>query len=1055
MRAWGYSLLALISFSVASICLAPPAVAQATYSFNLPEEPLADSLRSIGQQTQLNILFEPDAVRHIRSPALRGAYTADDAIRRLLQGTKLQAQHTTATNIVIKGTPTSSNPVHVDGEGAALNGQDNWGATGSTRLAQGTEVQSGPMARSGEANDVAKAEDTKGLAEILVKGSRIMNVDVVRTQNDAQPYTILDAQAIQQSSASNVEDFLKQQLTANTLFQTNTQVSGASAFGATSGINLRGLGTNETLILVNGRRVAGVNTVVGLQQPDINGIPLASIERIEVLPSSASAIYGGAALGGVVNIILKKNFNGGEISAIYNNTTSGSAPLRTVNATYGASLFDDRTHIMVSGSYSDGSELQIRDRLNLVERGINSSFANSPSFFLAPFNPFSGATTNIASVDGSNLVLKNGAPLNSPITYVPKGATPGSNINAALLNNAGYYNLTLPPGSSEFGLQTPIGAAPTVKALMATVRQEITSSIEGFTEFITRSNSTHVAVNALTNVVVPRTAPDNPFVQDVLVNIPTAATTPLNTDSVTQSVTVGLLAHLPFGWMSELDYSWSKSSFESSYDLYDSAALATPLSNGTLNPFADTIAHPLDLSGYLAPTTYSGASTLNDLALRASGPLVSLPGGHITLTIGLEHRKEGFSASNAYTIYPLTPVNNLHTVDPGQSQSTNSVYAEAQVPLIGAQTAVPLVESLDLQLAGRTEHYTVFAGPDTVSYTSSNPTLGLKYQPVRGVIFRTSYSRAFLPPLSSQLIPNSTPECLASACVPITDPKNGLSYNVDLSGGGNPALKPQTAKTWDAGVIWEPESEALKGLRADVEYYRIAQPNYITTPSPQQIVSDASYANRVTRDPATGLISIVNVAPVNATEYKTAGFDLTLEYRRATGLGTFGVRARGTAIKYDLRQYTIGSSLLNYVGFPAEGGEAKYKASATASWDYRGWELGWTATYVGSYFQGYGSPGSPFAAQNGPLTTFTDAQGGFSIPHQTYHDLFASYSVGEAPPGGSHIARAFISNAVVSIGVKNIFNTLPPFDAYNIPYFYSTYGDPRLRTYQISFKKGF
>src|SRR5262249_42188326 len=157
-----------------------------------------------------------------------------------------------------------------------------------------------------------------------------------RSENDAQPYTILDAEAIQKSGAANIESFLKQRLTMNTTFHSNAQSGPGSTSGATSSINLRGLGTNETLVLVIGRRIPGVNIFLGeVNQPDLNGMPLAAIERIEVLPSSASAIYGGAAVGGVVNVVLKRNFQGGEFDATYENTTQSDAPIHTLDATYG------------------------------------------------------------------------------------------------------------------------------------------------------------------------------------------------------------------------------------------------------------------------------------------------------------------------------------------------------------------------------------------------------------------------------------------------------------------------------------------------------------------------------------------------------------------------------------------------------------------------------------------------------------------------------------------------------------------------------------------------
>jgi iron complex outermembrane recepter protein len=924
--------------------------------------------------------------------------------------------------------------------------------------------------------DSKSSDAQKSIPEILVRGGRTMNVDVVRTEDDVQPYTIFDSRTIEQSGARDLEDFLKERLTMNTAFQSNTQVSG-NLLGAASGINLRGLGTNETLILLDGRRMAGVNTLVGGAQPDINGIPLAAIERIEVLPSSASAIYGGAAVGGVVNIILKKTFQGGELSGTYDGTFRAHAPVRDVNATYGFSLFEGKTQVMLTGAYSDGDALTTRDRLNLVGRGLGAIMRNSPSLLYSSTNPFFGSTPNISSADAdadgnqTNLTLTNGTPLNAPTTFVPKGAAPGSDISAALLHSAGAYNLSLSPGVRLYGLQQPFGAVPTNKSFMVTARQQVTPTVEVFTEFINKSNSTSEPNNSLYSLSVPAGAPINPFQQDVTVNAPSTTSSPLTTDSTTHSATIGLLNRLWGEWSSELDYTWSKNAYEFRYDQYDQVALGTDLASGKISPFVDTIANPIDLASYRVPTSYGGASTLNDIGLRASGTLLNLPAGRSTLTLGIEHRREASSNSTYSQVYPLSPDLSMQQVFFGQAQRTDSIYAEIQVPLIATTQNIPFVHSMDMQVAGRSEHYRVDAGTpfvsipsspydppqgvrQTISYTSTNPTVGFKYQPVADVAFRASYAKAFLPPTALQLLPNATPTC-GFPCTAITDPMNNETYDIDTIAGGNPALKPQTARTWDMGIIWEPVEGALQGIRVDVEHYNIVQPNFITSPSAQQVVANPIYSDRVTRDPATGLITTVNLSPLNALTYKTAGWDISIGYSKQTPYGTFSLHAHATAISFDKRQYTLDGPVLDYVGYPLETGEAKYKGNASLEWSHHGLTLVWTANYVGNYFQGYGSPGSPYASQNGPLTIYTDAQGGFVIPHQTYHDFVASYSFARNQEHAEAFSDHLLSGLAIELGIRNVFNTSPPFDASNAPYYYSSFGDPRLRSYRIGLKKSF
>jgi len=852
----GHLLRQAISTSVVAILLMLGSIETAQAEpkdFSVPAQSATTGIPEFARQAGIQILVSEPLVHGKQTTAVTGMHSVEDALVILLRGTGLIATSkdgATFTVVVASAGSSSSRDMGSDKKEGKKGASQDFPVA---HVDQNTPGPSVDKVNDSLARETDQSEDSRGLAEILVKGSRIMNVDVKRSEDDPQPYTILTSEQIQRSGAINVEDFLKQQLTMNTAVQTNSQAYGlfGGVPGGTSSINLRGLGANETLILIDGRRTAGISFVGSSLQPDINGIPLAAIERIEVLPSSASAIYGGAAVGGVVNVILKKNFEGGRFDASYENTTNASAPLHTVDGTYGFSLESTGTQVMLAGHYSDGKALLLQDRLNLTQRGISTILNNSPSYFYNSSLPFSGATPNIAAADGSNLTLKDGTPLNAPITSVPAGTAPGQNISAGLLGHAGNYNLNLAPGTGQFGLQSPIGTVPTVKSLMATVRQQVTSSLEGFVELSTLSNSTSAIYNPFTGAdFVPSAAPDNPFQQDVLVDIPNQLSPRLTSDSVTQSVTTGLIQRLPGDWSAELDYTWSRNSFEYAYDTFDTTAFSQALASGVLNPFVDTIAHPFGLDRYLAPNSYSGNSTLNDVALRVSGPIGSFSWGQPTLTVGLEHRKEGTKDSPYLVSNPLTPGDDIDRIYFGQSQSINSIYVEALVPLVTPKNAMPLLRSLDLQLAGRSERYTVFTGTgfvdipaasndppqgvhNQVEYTSSNPTIALKYKPENDIALRASYAKAFLPPTAGQLLPNPTPNC----CDTITDPKNGETYDVNVLFGGSPSVKPQTSTSWDLGAIWEPQEAFLRGLRINVEYYKIAQPNYIAIPGTQQIVS--------------------------------------------------------------------------------------------------------------------------------------------------------------------------------------------------------------------------
>jgi len=207
-----------------------------------------------------------------------------------------------------------------------------------------------------------------------------------------------------------------------------------------------------------------------------------------------------------------------------------------------------------------------------------------------------------------------------------------------------------------------------------------------------------------------------------------------------------------------------------------------------------------------------------------------------------------------------------------------------------------------------------------------------------------------------------------------------------------------------------------------------------------------SYASRVTRSPQTGLITQINESLINAPLFKTEGFDLALDYRKDTPCGVFDLYAMGTRISLEDRQLAFDVPSANYVGWPDESGESRYKANGTLSWAYQHWTLAWTTTWFGSYHVN-GTPGDP-TAEN---PTIQQAQGAATIPSQIYHQLYASYAFGK----DNHAAMGLLSNLKVQVTIKNIFNVYPPVDIYEAPFYYSQYGNLNLREVYLSARKDF
>lgn len=943
------------------------------------------------------------------------------------------------------------------------------------------------------------------------------NMDIPRGVNDVQAYYIITPDELESSGKTELDDILRDSLTQNTLSETNAQVDPSALtaqMGASSAVNLRGLGSSQTLILFNGQRTANFANRGQTFQPDINGIPLAAIERVEVLPGSASAIYGGTAVGGVVNVILRRNYRGGQVSTSYQNTFDSDAPIRTVNAIYGFSL-GSKTHVTLSGSYSDGKPLRMKDRPFLIDY-FKRAVANGPaSFFTTTATFTSGATPNIvlnnAAVNGfanaqtQTLTLKStGQTLGSRITHIPYGtsaSTPVATRDAALLANAGRYNLDFAP-SVWRGLESTLTQVPRKESFMARVDHQLTPKISLFADFAFRRSTTLEAKwvpigNGAYQFAVPGNAPTNPFRENVFVSIPISVDEASHNDIMNQSAggVFGTLVKLPREWRLAADVNYSVSRQKVFYGLGNFAnnttfgGFAPLLWTGAINPFVDTVANPIGWPRYYGEWTGYNYDTMLDYNVRGSGPLFQLWGGRPVLTIGSEVYTERLPQAYVGGNFPAVPpaqanATNQHSFFIGQRISTYAGHAEISVPIVSGLNEKPLIRSLEIQAAVRSERFDVYTNPDgrvnvfpdsppfpriTRSATQSRqdiaklkatkPTFGLKYQPIREVTIRASYAEAFLPPTFAQLTQRINTGGLAAATPTAIffDPVVGRSYSALSVAGNNPGLGPEQSKNWSYGVIFEPGG-VLKDLRFNVEYWRIEKMDLIRNVNDvQQLANMGERApdGSVERNPTSNVIELFTFAFYNVGDGMTDGWDLSLDYRKSTPIGLFGFRARTTITDHLKLPPAIGFAPVDYVGFVnIPEGVNKAKANASISWSSgRHWRASWTTLYQSGYNQ-RGSRGDPIYLGNNNatlITTYTAPQGGTTVPSQMYHNVNLSYNF------GAKNDRSYLKGLSIQLTVNNVFDKLPPFDTGRIPtpFFYSRFGNVRLRDYIVRVKKDF
>jgi hypothetical protein len=325
------SIFSALAASTCIVALATPAAAQ-TRSYDIPASDLPAALDQFAQQSGAQIVYKVDEVRGKRSKSVKGSYDTGEALRRLLSGSGFEAR------------------------------RDDSGAFAVVRVGNGQD--GADIASSSGGDEVA--ENQQGVSEILVVGSRSQNVDIRRTQDDPQPYIIFNKADIQHSGATNLTDYFRTRLTTSPLVADPLQA--ATTDGGASRIDVRGLGTDETLILINGRRAPAFSRIGSAAQPDINAIPLSAIERIEVLPTTASGIYGGSATGGVINIILKSNFDGVSASAGYGDSIHAGGDNKRFDILAGLNLEGGKTNVTFTGSYSKTASLLVGDR-DFVDTG--------------------------------------------------------------------------------------------------------------------------------------------------------------------------------------------------------------------------------------------------------------------------------------------------------------------------------------------------------------------------------------------------------------------------------------------------------------------------------------------------------------------------------------------------------------------------------------------------------------------------------------------------------------------------------------------------------------
>jgi len=888
-----------------------------------------------------------------------------------------------------------------------------------TKLCTGLMVACGGVLLSAGQSSFAQQSSTQTLERVTVTGSNIKRTDT----ETASPVQVMTRQDIEKTGKQSIQEVLRG-VTADGQGSIPSSFSNGFASGSAA-VSLRGLGVNSTLVLVNGRRM----TTYGLADDglrnfvDINSIPLEAVDRVEVLKDGASAIYGSDAIGGVVNIILRKNYNGASVGGTAGTSSHNDGQTVRGFATYGFGNLDtDKYNAFFSVEASKQNNIWSKDRGFLGESDLTSKgFYDTTN---GENRPWIGAGPTANSPYG---VIRtppgNGARVNV-VPCDPSLVSP----NTGLCRYNGLVEQEIQPEIQRFNIfgRGQLVFNPSLSAYLelgyfnrkTNANGTLGANNDGGV-FNPQDLANPVIVHPLMNL--PAGHPDNPFGVDRAVGVRPNELG--GRDQVTNNHVFRLVSGLQGtagGWDFDGALAYIKSRLENTntgfirYDVMQNA-----LNNGTyrfagLGPSATDPAVLADISPPLRTTPTSEIKLVD---FKASRGVMPLEGGDLGVAVGGEIRWE--NASNP----PVPYTDTAQIVGLGFSQFN----ASRRVTALYGEVTAPVTKWLELNGALRWDNYSDFGD-------SFTPKFGFKVKPMETLAIRGTYAEAFRAPGPAEL--------------------GGTSFgftSIGILTIGQPGLQPEKAKSYTLGLVFEP----IPGNSATVDFWKIDRKNEIVQADPAAIIPPGTPQQGVplSKIPgavpgsfiyydSTGQLATVSGNFQNASKTLTQGVDLELRGRmRLAEAGNLtGTLTWTHTDKYE-RTDAQGNKL-SYAGtqgpivLSAGAGTPKDRASFSLTWDRGPFAVTGVVNYIASIRlvdhkgeqaadNGDGTvtdtTNGLIYANNGDLNcavfdTAGNPYGGCKLPSFTTFDLFGKWNP--------------TKNWEINASIQNLFDKKAPFDAY-------------------------
>ena len=889
------------------------------------------------------------------------------------------------------------------------------------------------------------------LETIVVTGSRIRRVDL----ETSSPVFVIDKSAIEKTGKLTIGDLL-QEAPSIAGAATNPSVNNGGGSGAST-VSLRGLGSARTLLLVNGQRVF---------YNDVNSIPINMVERIEILKDGASAVYGSDAIGGVVNFITRRDFQGMEATFDYGVSDRDDGERKGGSLTIGHS--SDRGSLVVGVTYNRQDAVSAGDR-----EFSNPALANNGEEIYALG---SGTIPNGRFVVGRAALLAAGIDCGGTgagqITRIAgRPGTSASDFRCYVANGPGNDTYDYSPFNLEL---TPSERA----GLFAAGNYRISDNVEAYFEAFTNKTRSNYQLAPLplilgasqSGVVIDANSIYNPFgvtINSGGIRMSVAGNRIGNFSTQADQLNTGLRGNFGDTWNWDAGISWARTNQKSSLTGYyrkrevadasgpsfiDSTGVARCGTPGAIIAGCTPI-NFLGLEGNTAAGR-ANLAALQALAVNPSnqdysnekiarfnltGEIVELPAGALSVAFGGEYRKDyQYSQPDASSLITDDIGNCLTARDACAAASSGELsvrefYVEFFIPVL---KDVFLAKSLNFTLGSRYSDYSAFG--DT-----TNSKIGIEWRPLDDLLLRGTVAEVFRSPTISDLYSGVAPNAAtyndpcdnlgpndprrsnpACAGIPVGNFVQTTQQTSALA-GSNDQLTPEEGKSFTWGVVYDPSW--LEGFSTSVDVWRIYLKNTIGALGTQTILNQCFNSGRFcelfSRDTLTGGlgdVEFVNDRLRNIGRVDTSGVDVSFKYRLPeTAYGNFRAALDLTYLqKYNTtRVEGVGSTEFNGAGSyfgSASGGDgnfARVRGIATLAWNMGNFDASWRMRYIGPTRFGEEVPTGNGDA--GTIIAPTRELLGYRTGAITYHNLQFGYNIEPI-------------HTTLEVGVDNVFDKQAP-----------------------------